>query len=673
MARAAGSKRGKAGAVAGSSAPASKRGRAVAVADADPAFGAADAAAVPACSWFARSRAEFDEALYLALFPEVAAELREGVAASGFDHWREVGYPELAARVRTPRAGGAAVGGRAAGRPVFRLAGLFRRPFGINLFAPLGAETEAGDVARAVLQSIRASGIAVALWPFEGDEEGRVSVAATRSPPAFRVNLVLAPPEQMAGVLAAHAPGTFDDAYMIGYWPTPLGSLPAEYLPALQELDEVWTGSEAERDAIAAVSRVPVTVVPVLPSEPLRDDRALDLPPGPFVFVTLLDAAGSPMTVNPDVVIRAFQQATAEIGDALLVVVVMGGDGDEGAAPAAAPTGVRVRIVGPLRPGEMAALRARADCFVSAHRGTGPLMEFRRFMALGTPVIATAHGATGGPDFAKIGFPVACDLAELGSALPPYAAGQVWAMPRPAALVEAIRALLRDRPGSLARAGAGSEIEGGLASGAAGRAVADRLAALQLDLAVPPFVDRLPLDPPGAARLPIPAAWQPGAGLTFSLLAAVAPGLEIAALEALLEAAETQRHGGWELILLPRPGLSDEQRRWIDARRGWGGRLRVAAGGRAGLLEASTCRFVAFIDASAALEADMLQHVSAILADEPAVDIVHRGGAAPFVVVRKRLLLGAGLIDLDPAEVLSGPGLARVLGASRLVRVLPAV
>ena len=640
---------------------------------------------------FGASRAGFDEALYLAFFPNVADIVTEGLAkggvvASAFDHWVETGFREVMSGARTIDFGGVAAV-EEAGRPLLALAALLRRPFGINLFAPLSGDDGAGETARAFMLAIRAAGIPVDLWAFEAGETVLAVRGAAARRPIYRVSLVLAPPASMAGVFAAYPAGTFDDCYAIAFWSSALGSFPAAQVVALQEIDEVWTGSEAECHAIAAMARVPVEVVPVpvsVPEAGRGGGFGVDVPAGAFVFVSVLDLSVPAGLQGVEGVMRAFAQAATGTGDAMLIVAVTG-SGAEMAEVPGEPLGGTVRVLGPLGPGAMEALRARADCLISAHRGTGPALEIRRFAALGKPVIATRHGVTAGDALAGSGYGLEFDLEELRSPLPPYPAGHVVAVPRQAALVAAMREVLGDRAGAAAKGAvaAGLGAAGGDAGGV-GQRIVRRLSALRLDIETPPFVDLLAYDPPGAARLPISEPWHGNGGVAFSLVAAVPPGMDVVGLEAFFAAVEEQTQDGWELLLLPRPGLASEVRRWIEMRRGSGGRLRVmpatdpggddGRSGAIGAVEAATCSFVVFLEASGALAPEALEELMGVLRGEPAVDIVHRGGGGRgeggFVAVRKRLLLGAGLADLDPADVLAGPGLRRILGASRLLRTL---
>ena len=74
-----------------------------------------------------------------------------------------------------------------------------------------------------------------------------------------------------------------DDSYNVGIWFYELAAFPAEWAAVFGAFDEIWVASAFCRDAIGAISPVPVTVVPmpVLPAAPSAlSRRDLGLPDG---------------------------------------------------------------------------------------------------------------------------------------------------------------------------------------------------------------------------------------------------------------------------------------------------------------------------------------------------------------------------------------------------------
>ena len=131
-------------------------------------------------------------------------------------------------------------------------------------------------------------------------------------------------------------------------------------------------------------------------------------------------------------------------------------------------------------PGDaLAALFARADCYVSLHRSEGFGLTLAEAMILGKPVIGTAYG--GNTDFMTPlnSYLVDWTLREVGPEAEHYPAAGHWAEPS----VEHAAALMRavvDDPGEAARRGARArgDIEAALSPAAVGgiaRARLDRI------------------------------------------------------------------------------------------------------------------------------------------------------------------------------------------------------
>jgi glycosyltransferase involved in cell wall biosynthesis len=188
----------------------------------------------------------------------------------------------------------------------------------------------------------------------------------------------------------------------IGQWAWETDVLPADWLPAFQLLEEIWTFSSFVGDNLGRLSPVPVVVIPMAVSVPdpagaqlpfARDDR--------FTFLFMFDFFSTLRRKNAAGLIEAFTRAFAPgDGPRLLLKTINGRLRPEAEAElrrqAAQHADIELVDVY-LDPAQNAALLARADCYVSLHRSEGFGLTLAESMAVGTPVIAT--GYSGNTDF----------------------------------------------------------------------------------------------------------------------------------------------------------------------------------------------------------------------------------------------------------------------------------
>ena len=311
--------------------------------------------------------AGFDEQLYLALNPEVAAAVQDGTIASGLAHWRQCGRDEERANRRPsilheqhyqPLAGAAqptpeqvaafdaasyldanpdvraAIGpdsgaalshwinhGRFEGRLSSNRLYLSRskdpartaaKPFGVNLYAPFAARSGLGTAARGCLAALRAAGVPVHLVNIDVSlGHYRVAARDSDAPGPYRVNLLHVNADSLDRFYGLFGHGQFDDAYTIAIWAWELNILRPDWFGTFAAVDEVWTLSDYNTAAIAPVSPVPVrtmncVVAPAPPPAFARDQ--FGLPPG-FLFLAVFDVGSSITRKNPQAVVAAFAQA----------------------------------------------------------------------------------------------------------------------------------------------------------------------------------------------------------------------------------------------------------------------------------------------------------------------------------------------------------------------------
>lgn len=305
---------------------------------------------------------------------------------------------------------------------------------GVNLLADLRPDFGLGRGALSTLDSLRTAGVEVAvLRPGHGSPP--LQRASFRHP----VNLLHAGGGYLADLLRrGELPrGALDGRYNIGYWLWEQEQLTPAWLPALGVLHEVWTASTRCRDAIASVTDLPVTVIPlaVEPPPDVEPDRArFGVPAEGFVFLHMCDLASLERRKNPTGVVEAYRRAFAGRADPPWLVLRLRGLAEHPDVRGVLATLMRgldrVRVLeDTYSPGETWSLLASADSFVSLHRGEGFGLCLAESMRLGRPVIATGWG--GNTDFMSPAnsYPVDFELVPLEEDLLHFRAGLRWAEP----------------------------------------------------------------------------------------------------------------------------------------------------------------------------------------------------------------------------------------------------
>ncbi len=218
-----------------------------------------------------------------------------------------------------------------------------------------------------------------------------------------------------------------------------LSSISPQWVPALEQVDEIWAPTTFVRDAFARsvgrpVIHMPVAVTVAPPDNPSRD--SFGLPRDKFLFLFSFDFSSFSQRKNPDAAVEAFCRAfDSAHSEAALVVKTMGMSNDRTEVLARLLERVgddpRVYFINKVLDRARAVeLLAVCDAFVSLHRAEGFGLSIAEAMALGKPVIATDY--SGSTDFLseQTGYPVRYGLVPVGeNEYPYYQPGQVWADP----------------------------------------------------------------------------------------------------------------------------------------------------------------------------------------------------------------------------------------------------
>lgn len=330
---------------------------------------------------------------------------------------------------------------------------------GVNVVGFLTADLGVGESARCMVRAADAAGLPSALVALklhcknpQGDTTYAARLQADNPNP---VNIIHLDPPAMRDIDHHHGTAFRAGKYNIGYWAWELPEFPDGWMNAFETVHEVWCPSEFVRQAIALKSPVPVLAMPhaihfARPTSSRDELRArFSLPASDYLFLFLYDLNSYSARKNPAAVIDAFRQSGLSGAGASLVIKVhnvAGNEPDLAALRAAvADLSGTVVITDTLSRGDVYALEAACDCFVSLHRSEGFGLAVAECMYLGKPVIVTDWSATAEFVDATNGAPVRCRLVTLERSHGPYAKGQTWAEPDTAHAAEWMQRLCHDR------------------------------------------------------------------------------------------------------------------------------------------------------------------------------------------------------------------------------------
>jgi glycosyltransferase involved in cell wall biosynthesis len=185
----------------------------------------------------------------------------------------------------------------------------------------------------------------------------------------------------------------------IGYWAWELEDVPADWAPAFDLVDEVWTPSVFAADAIRKIAPARVKVSPApyplyLNPRPAPDRARFDLPDGVVVTLMAFDLRSTAQRKNPYAALLAFQKARASTDrPALLVCKIVGAELYPETLAAlrervADDPSIRL-MTESLSADDMARLTASSDIVLSLHRSEGYGLLLAEAIWLGKPTLAT--------------------------------------------------------------------------------------------------------------------------------------------------------------------------------------------------------------------------------------------------------------------------------------------
>jgi SAM-dependent methyltransferase/glycosyltransferase involved in cell wall biosynthesis len=431
----------------------------------------------------------------------------DGADGEGFVGWLWVhGRPEL--RLQTPLLPPAPDWVQSAPRrvPSVLVAGYLRGTLGL------------GQAGRAYVASLQVAGVPVATRSIAIDPPSDGLARSAPPRPEERAFAELALPggeEAEVALLCVNADQTpelveslgddVDSRYRIGSWAWETDLIPDRWDTAFGLVDELWAYSSYVAENLARAADVPVVVVP--PPVQAPDPQGAAIPfvvPDGFVFLFAFDFFSTVQRKNPVGLIEAFTRAFAHGAGPTLILKTINADyrpqERERLRHAIGDRKDILLVDRSLEPRELAALFARADCYVSLHRAEGFGLTLAESMLLGKPVIAT--GFSGNTDFMTPANSYLVDwtLTAVGPDAEHYPADGQWAEPSLDHAAALMREVFGDQAAARARGErARADVAAALSTEAVGRLARERLTRIAA------LRDRRPLEPAASPHDALPA------------------------------------------------------------------------------------------------------------------------------------------------------------------------
>jgi glycosyltransferase involved in cell wall biosynthesis len=325
---------------------------------------------------------------------------------------------------------------------------------GVTVVGDITATTGLMEAGRRLLVALESAGVALDYFhhPCVGASHNPArdeASLASRLPSGRRypTELWLANLNEFEGVPPAllRPPGGRHRVIASWFWELPTVQEP--YASHVPRVDEIWAGSVFVRDTLSMYTSAPVVVVPV----PIRLDvpnrverRDFGLADDDVVFLYDFDGNSTAARKNPFGLVEAFARAfSGNAGTRPRPRLVLKGANLHGHREVRSELREVLRpldgvlLDGELTRGEMNALLAACDVYVSLHRAEGFGLGKAEAMYLGKPVVTTAYptvfqfptlGALC-PVRARLRAITEADHAYLPSGAAVYRPGMVWAEP----------------------------------------------------------------------------------------------------------------------------------------------------------------------------------------------------------------------------------------------------
>jgi glycosyltransferase involved in cell wall biosynthesis len=322
-------------------------------------------------------------------------------------------------------------------RPLGRVNGK-TRPIGVNMVGFSQSVYGIGESTRAMWRAVQATGMPCVLLNVRSRVHSNRDVtfkAFARDNP-FAVNLMTFSFDYSRRFYRDMGPRFFAGRRNIGLWYWEQERFPLTWHSAFDYYDEIWVPTQFTREAVAAVSPIPVRKITypfsLTETDTVADRPRFGLDQRDYVFLFTFDFFSTIDRKNPAAVIAAFRAAFQSSEPAALVIKSINSERHRAARDSLGREAEGLKVVfldAHMTPAEMNALFASSDCYVSLHRSEGLGLGMAQAMYLGKPVIATNY--SGNLEFmnAENSLLVDFTMTELDEHSGPYERGTRWAEP----------------------------------------------------------------------------------------------------------------------------------------------------------------------------------------------------------------------------------------------------
>jgi len=318
-------------------------------------------------------------------------------------------------------------------------------PFGVNLIGYAYGQLGIGEDLRMAARSLTAVGVPISIVNFNPGkgvpQKDRSMKDHVVREGKYAVNLFCLTALEHGRFFAECGMKQIEGRYNIGYWPWELSRWPKPWEDLTRLVDEVWVSTQHTASALAPVSTVPVSVLPMavdMGEVSRKGRRDFDLPSRAKLFVFSFDINSSIHRKNPQACVDAFLRAFPlkgtdtmsknEVGLVIKSYKPLQKNPAWTKLKALSWSDDRIHIIEETLPrGDVLALYKSCDCYLSLHRAEGFGRGIAEALQLGLHVIAT--GYSGNMDFCR---PPAVDLVDyklvrVKKGQYQYHNGQVWA------------------------------------------------------------------------------------------------------------------------------------------------------------------------------------------------------------------------------------------------------
>ncbi|MEM0896841.1 MAG: glycosyltransferase [Verrucomicrobiota bacterium] len=256
--------------------------------------------------------------------------------------------------------------------------------------------------------------------------------------PEHDTNLIIVSPASLKRLIRTDAPEILKNRrnIFLHFWET--NELPAEFVPALSAMDDIWTCTGFVAETVRKHIGIPVSSIPHLIHTP-PPPKPEDLEPfrfnDRFAFLFVFDFLSGIQRKNPLAAVEAFKLAFPTPSTNGPILVLKSAHGEKlvtdltllDLAIEGRPDIIHLKKVLPYP--EKCALMARADTYVSLHRAEGLGLTILEAMSIGKPCIVTNY--SGSTDFATPDNAYLCpyEMVKVGHRSVHYDARAVWAEP----------------------------------------------------------------------------------------------------------------------------------------------------------------------------------------------------------------------------------------------------